>query len=307
MWVECKIWGINMLSKNNKILFLMLAPALIIIMATSVYPLGYSFWLSTHYWKMDVSSSPSAFTGLENYIRCLTDSNFWGTVSVTLEFTIISVLISVVLGLGMAIILQKPGKYNSVVKATLIFPYAISPALKGVSWRFMLNPNYGIYDKILGFIFPFAKDYLWLGNAFSSIFWLAMSETWGWAPLIALMFIGALGSISPSVFEAAKLDGVNNFQLFWKITFPLLKPIILVITLLKTIFSLKMFDQVVTMTGGGPGRATQTLNYYIYKTGFSFLDMGYAAALACILILGLFVFVFGYMKAISGSSGKGLN
>lgn len=288
-----------MLSKNKRLLFLMLTPALLVIIVTSVYPLFYSLWLSFHYWNMSKSKTPQAFVGLENYIRVVGDSNFWGTVLVTLEYTVISVVISIVIGLAMAIVLQKPGKYNTFVKSTLIFPYAISPALKGVSWRFMLNPNYGIYDRILDFFFPFAKDFLWLGSPFSALFWVAMSEVWGWAPLIALMFIGALGSISPSVFEAARLDGVNGIQLFTKITLPLLKPIIVVITLLKTIFSLKMFDQVVTMTGGGPGRATQTLNYYIYQNAFRFLDMGYGAALACILVVSLGFLIFGYIKSLS--------
>ena len=94
-----------------------------------------------------------------------------------------------------------------------------------------------------------------------------MSETWGWAPLIALMFVGALGSIGTDIFNAAKIDGATNWEVFRHITLPLLKPVILIVTLLKTIFSLKMFDQVVTMTGGGPGKATQTINYYIYQIG----------------------------------------
>ena len=203
----------------------------------------------------------------------------------------------------MALVLQKPSRFNTVVKTTLIFPFAVAPALKGYSWRFMLNPSWGVYDTMLDTIFPFAADVVWLSNAFWAQFWLAMSEVWGWAPLIALMFIGALGSISPSIFEAAKVEGANNFELFWNITLPLLKPVIIIITLLKTIFSLKMFDQVVTMTGGGPGRATQTLNFYVYLNGFRFIDMGYASALAYLLIIALTVFAILYVKALYGKGG----
>jgi multiple sugar transport system permease protein len=180
----------------------------------------------------------------------------------------------------------------------LIFPFAISPALKGYSFRFMLNPSYGVIDQLLDFFFPFAADIVWLSHQLWALFWLAFTEMWGWAPLIALMFIGALGSISPDIFESAKVEGANNWQLFRYITLPLLSPVIVIITLLKTIFSLKMFDQVVTMTGGGPGRATQTLNYYVYQAGFINLDMGYAAALAYILIVAMTIFAYFYVRAL---------
>ena len=126
-----------------------------------------------------------------------------------------------------------------------------------------------------------------------------MSETWGWAPLIALMFVGALGAISPDIFNAAKIDGATNWEVFRHITLPLLRPVILIVTLLKTIFSLRMFDQVVTMTGGGPGKATQTINYYIYQIGFGrSLDMGYASAIAYILVVLLSIFAFFYVKVL---------
>jgi multiple sugar transport system permease protein len=185
----------------------------------------------------------------------------------------------------------------------LIFPFAVAPALKGFSWRFMLNPSFGIYDTIIDAVLPFAADITWLASPFWAIWWIAFSEIWGWAPLIALMFVGALGSINPEVFESAKIDGVTNWKLFWKITLPLLKPIIVIITLLKTIWSMKMFDQIVTMTGGGPGRATQFLNYYIYLHGFRYIDMGYAASLAVILLAAMTIFTIFYVKSIYQRGG----
>ena len=125
---------------------------------------------------------------------------------------------------------------------------------------------------------------------------LAMSETWGWAPLIALMFVGALGSIDPYIFESARIDGANSWQIFRRITLPILRPVILIIVMLKTIFSLKMFDQVVTMTGGGPVRATQTINFYIHQVGFvRSLDIGYASALSYILVVALTIVAAGYI------------
>ena len=287
--------------KNAK--FLLIAPTVLVVFAVTVYPLVSTFILSFREWRLDRSPTPGDFVGLDNYARAFSDRFFWNSVVVTSTFTVISVVMSIVIGLSMALILQKPGKFNTLVKTTLIFPFAVSPVLKGFSWRFMLNPSWGVYDSLIDFFVPAMADIVWLAHPFWAQFWLAVSEVWGWAPLIALMFIGALGSISLDIFESAKVEGANNFQLFWYITLPLLRPVIIIVTLLKTIFSLKMFDQVVTMTGGGPGRMTQTLNYYVYLNGFRYIDMGYASALACLLIVALTIFAVLYVRALYGKEG----
>ncbi len=283
--------------------YLLLAPALIIIGLTTIYPLMNSFLLSFQKWKLSQSQAPQGFVGLDNYVRAFQDPYFLNSAVVTLLFTLISVAMTIVLGLGMALILFKPTRSNTLVRAMLIFPYAVSAALKGYSWRFMLMPEYGIYNEMINAVFPFTENIIWLAEPFWALFWLATSEVWGWAPLYALMFIGSLGSIPPEIWEAAKVDGANSAQVFFKITLPMLKPVLVVATLLKTIFSLKLFDQVVTMTGGGPGRATQTLNYYVYQQGFRFLDMGYASALAYLLLIALGIFAYLYVKVLYGRQG----
>jgi len=275
-----------------------LGPALVIVFATITYPLVSALITSFRDWQLNESPEPEGFVGLSNYGRVLADGGFWNSVWATLLFTVISVALTMVLALGMALILQGPGKLKAFAKTMLIFPFAVAPALKGFSWRFMLNSDYGVYDAMIGAALPFARNVVWLGEPLWAMVSLAMSEVWGWAPLIALMFIGALGSIDPEVQEAARVDGATGLQLFLRITLPLLAPVILVATLLKTIWSLKMVDQVVTMTGGGPGNSTETLNYYVYRQGFSFLDMGYASALAWVSVLGVAVFAIFYVRVL---------
>jgi multiple sugar transport system permease protein len=279
--------------------YFLLFPALVVIAVTSTYPLIYSFWLASRRWLISESPAPQFFVGFENFQRALTDSGFLMVARTSFIYTAISVLMSVVLGLAIALILQKPGIMTTLTKTLLIFPFAISPALKGYTFRYMLNPETGILNSFINYLFPVTKDLIWLGNTGWALFWLAMTEVWGWAPLVALMFLGALGSISTSIFEAAKLDGTNNVQLFFRITLPLLMPIVLTITLLRTIFSLKMFDQVVTMTNGGPGGSTQTFNYLIYQTGFRFMDMGYAAAMASVLVVIMAIISSLYVKSLA--------
>ncbi|MCZ6831719.1 MAG: sugar ABC transporter permease [Gammaproteobacteria bacterium] len=127
---------------------------------------------------------------------------------------------------------------------------------------------------------------------------LAVTEIWGWAPLIALIFLGALATINLEILEAAKVDGATEWQTFWRVTLPILSPVLLLITLLRIIFSLRVIDQVFTMTGGGPGDATETLNFFVYKTGFQFFDIGYASALAYILMALLYAVAYLYVKAL---------
>lgn len=282
-----------------------LGPAIAILLATVTYPLLSALDTSFRQWKLNESSGPQGFVGLDNYSRVLSDPGFWNSVRVTLLFTIVSVGLTLVIALGMALLLQGPGRLRAVAKTMLIFPYAVAPALKGFSWRFMLNNDFGIYDKIANIILPFTHNIVWLAQPFSAIFALAMSEVWGWAPLIALMFIGGLGSIDQEVQEAARVDGATSLQVFFRITLPLLAPVIIIATLLKTIWSLKMIDQVVTMTGGGPGSSTETLNYYVYRQGFAFLDMGYASALAWISVLGAAVFAIIYVRVLMRQGSVG--
>lgn len=315
--------------KNKLIVWVLLAPALLVVALTTTYPLLAALYFSFHDYKLTSSVNwaieiggdslinfvPSALS-LDNYTKAFSDDRFINSVVVTLEFTIISVAMSVVLGLAIALLLQKDGFWQRVTKSMLIMPFAISAALKGYSWRFMLNENFGIFDLLIdNFIImpinffiglwnalPFgdlqeiSTKIVWLGDAFWAKFMLAFSESWGWAPLIALMFLGALGSIDPHIFESARIDGAGNWALFRRITLPMLRPVLLIIIMLKTIFSLKMFDQVVTMTGGGPIRATQTMNFYVHQVGFvRGLDIGYASAISYILVIALTIVAAGYV------------
>lgn len=281
---------------------LLLGPAVLVVLATTTYPLISAFLSSLRNWQFIYSPNPGAWVGLQNYAQALGDAGFINAIVVTLEFTALSVVLSMTVALAMALVLYKPGRINVITRALLIFPFAVSPALKGYSWKFMLDPGYGVYAKMIGFVFPPAQGYLWLTHQGWALFWLAVSEVWGWGPLMALMFIGALSAISPEIFEAAGMDGASRWATFRYIMLPLLRPILLTAMLLKIIFSLKLFDQVVTMTGGGPGDATQTLNYYVYQAAFRDFNMGYASALAIILVVALSIFAFVYIKLVMGKA-----
>jgi multiple sugar transport system permease protein len=284
--------------RSGSLRWALLGPALAIIGLTVIYPLIASFISSFRQWRLIDSPDPGPFVGLANYSRALTDAGFLNSLAVSGVYIVLSVSLTLILGLGIALILQKPTPLNILTRTLLIFPFAVAPVLKGFSWRFMLNPEYGVYAKMLGAIFPPLRGYNWLGYDFSALLAIAFSEIWGWAPLFALMFIGAIGSIPAEATEAARIDGATSFQIFRKITLPLLAPVIYIVALLKIISAFKMFDQVAIMTGGGPGDSTQTLYYFVYQVAFRNLDMGYASALSYILVVIMAIISTFYVRTL---------
>ncbi|WP_078412624.1 carbohydrate ABC transporter permease [Priestia abyssalis] len=284
---------------NQKLFkYVLLAPAFILIAATTFYPLMRSFWISLHEWDLKTSAEMGPFIGLDNYIRAFSDSQFWHSVGVTLIFATSTVVLTLTLSIIVALLLSKDKKYLSYLRAVLIIPFAMSPALIGFSWRFMLNSDYGLFDKIIGFLIPPLSDVVWLGTSTTAMMALISVVVWIWLPFMSLMFISGLMGMPGEVFEAAKMDGATPLKTLFHITLPMLKPIILIASILMTMFTLKAFDPVVTMTRGGPGDSTEVLNFFIYKTGFRYFDMGYSSALGYILALITIVFVVIYMRRL---------
>jgi len=284
--------------RSGSLRWALLGPGLLVIALTVVYPLVSSFVSSFRQWRLIDSPTPGPFIGFQNYTRAFSDAGFLNSLGVSAIYMVISVTLTLLLGLGIALLLQKPTPLNIFTRTLLIFPFAVAPVLKGFSWRFMLNNEYGVYAKLIGAIIPPLSDYVWLGHQLSALFVIAFSEIWGWAPLFALMFIGAIGSIPAEATEAARVDGATNVQIFFKITLPLLAPVIYIVALLKIISAFKMFDQIAIMTGGGPGDSTQTLYYYVYQVAFRNLDMGYASALSYILVVIMAVISTFYVRTL---------
>lgn len=278
--------------------FIFIVPTLVVLTATAFYPMGFALLTSFRRWKLTSSPEPGKFIGLENYARALGDENFINSVKVTFEVVAISVPLSVFLGLAFALLLQKQSRLNNFARVFLILPFTVAPALKGYLWRFMLNPDFGVFDRIVDTFIPALADFVWLEKPFWSVFMLSFTEVWGWAPLIALIFIGGLSTIDQEILDAARVDGTNRFQTMIYVTLPMLRPLILLVVVLRIIYSMRLFDQVVTLTGGGPGNATETLNFFIYKNAFRFWDLGYASAVGYILMIMLFIMTYLYVRLL---------
>ena len=182
--------------------------------------------------------------------------------------------------------LRRAGVLQSLTRAVLILPFAMSPALIGVSFRFMFNGEFGVFTQLLDML-PFFKGVIWLAAPGYSMAALIFSDVWHWFPYMTLIILGGLAAIPVETEEAALIDGASPMQALFYVIIPQLKGVLAVVIVLKTIFALKMFDQVVTLTGAGPGITTQTFAHYVYTIGFVHYDMGLASALAWILTLAL--------------------
>lgn len=279
--------------------WVLLAPALMFVGAMALFPLGYSLILSFREWKLAKSNVAGDFVGLANYTNLLTDDpDFFEAIRVTAIFITADVLITVAVALAGALLLHRAGRLNSLARTLLILPFVMSPALIGISFRFFLNAEYGVVAHVVGVLIPAMKGTVWLADSTLSMAAVVASDVWHWAPYMTLVMLGGLASIPGETQEAARIDGASSWAVFRDITWPQLLPVVSVVLVLKTVFALKAFDTIYTLTNGGPGNSTKTLAYFVYEQGFNYYDMGYAAASAYILTAVLLVMAGFYLRLI---------
>lgn len=278
--------------------YIFLVPALLLVVGTTLWPVLSALTTSLRDWRLKRSPVPQKWVGLDNYALALEEPEFWNALTVTGTFVVLDVLITVAIALGLALLLRRAGVLQSMVRAVLILPFAVSPALIGVSFRFMLNGEHGVLAKGFAAAFPWLADVVWLATPGYAMAALIASDVWHWFPYLTLMFLGGLAAVPKETEEAAEIDGASPFQTIVLVVLPQMRSIIAVAAILKTIFALKMFDQVATLTGGGPGITTQTLAHYTYSVGFQHYDMGLASALAVLLTTALVAVGFAYIRLV---------
>jgi multiple sugar transport system permease protein len=277
--------------------YVLLLPALALVLGTTLWPVASALTTSLRDWRLKRSPVPQKWVGFENYLVALDEPEFWNALKVTAVFVTINVLLTVAVALVLALLLRRAGVLQSLVRAVLILPFAVSPALIGVSFRFMLNGEHGVLAKAFSCL-PGLADVVWLATPGYAMAALILSDVWHWFPYLTLMFLGGLAAIPKETEEAAEIDGATPLQSIFLVVLPQMKGVIAVGLILKSIFALKMFDQVATLTGGGPGITTQTLAHYTYSVGFVHYDMGLASALAVVLTAILVAVGVVYIRLI---------
>ncbi|THE11849.1 sugar ABC transporter permease [Bacillus timonensis] len=269
-------------------------PALITMAATVLYPIIWSFKISLFESKGMMTSGP--FVGLENYIYVLKSKLFQEALWQTIGFVAATIFIELVLGFAIALVLNRNLPGSKLFRILFTLPLMISMIVAGLQWRWLFADQYGVINNIIG---SFGiEGPLWLGSVWGARASVLLANVWLAAPFSILVLLAALAALSDDLYEAARLDGANSFQMFWRITLPLLKPTILLILVLRLSDSFRLFDLVYIMTNGGPGGSTEVLSTFIYKNTFTNLNFGTGAAASFLVMILIMVICFILFKIL---------
>jgi multiple sugar transport system permease protein len=280
---------------NRTVPYLFLAPAAIVLGIALIYPVGYMVWASFLNWNPSQRIGEAEFVGLANYARLMSDPQFRESFGVTLSFAAIVVTVEMLLGVGLALLLDRELRGMTVLRTLFILPMMIAPIVVGLMWRYMYHPTVGTFNRTLtalGFEpIPWLSESTW---AFVSV---VIADVWQWTPFIFILSLAALQSLPRSAMEAARIDGSTPFQTMLYIKLPLMLPVLIVTALLRLIDAFKVLEVILVMTNGGPGLATEILSLRIARTASEFRELGTAAAMSnlllgllMILTLGMFLF-----------------
>lgn len=258
----------------------MMLPLLLILVLILAYPLLYSIWISFRNVEI-LKADQNDFVGLAQFIKAIQQPLYWTAVKNTFTFLFVAVSLEFVLGFSLALALKKQKRFANFTRAILLTPIFVTPVAVGLMFRFLLNNQLGLIPILLEKI-GIQIDYFGTQTA---LFTIALIDVWQWTPFVMLMLLAGLESLPKEPYEAAQVEGANSWQIFTKITVPLLKPVILIALLIRSLDALRVFEYVYVITAGGPGTATETLQYYVYKVGFGYYRLSEAAASAWIIVL----------------------
>ncbi len=259
----------------------LLAPAVGLRLFTAVYPYVQAVQLS--FYDYNPAFPPKRWIGFDNYQKALNDIVIRTSLSFTVIFVVASTILQIILGLGVAVLLNRRFPGRGLVRAINLIPWAIPMVVVAVGFRWMLDPQYGIFNDLLDRIFGINVP--WLTRFWPARVAVIGTNVWKSTPFLAIVFLAALQAIPQDTIEASRVDGANRVQSFFGITLPLLMPQVVVIGLFMLVWQLASFDLIFAMTGGGPGYATQVLAYSIYQVAFTGLNYGYASAISMILFV----------------------
>ncbi|KAJ54615.1 ABC transporter permease [Actibacterium mucosum KCTC 23349] len=284
------------LARANRLTpYVFMAPAAVIMVIALLYPLGYMVYGSFRAWDPSQNISETEFVGLKNYITLWFDPSFRESLGVTLKFAISVVAVEMVLGVGLALLLDRNIRGMSILRTLFILPMMIAPVVVGLMWRYMYHPTVGTFNRFLKSIGLDGVD--WLGQ--HALLSVIIADIWQWTPFIFILTLAALQSLPQSALEAAKIDGAGGWQQIWHIKLPLMMPVLIVTCLLRLIDAFKVLEVILVMTEGGPGLSTEILALRISRTATEFRELGVAAAMSnylLMLLLLLTVAMFAFNK-----------
>jgi multiple sugar transport system permease protein len=276
----------------------MLAPALAVIALVAAYPICYAIWLSLNEYSV-ITPGLSRFVGLDNYIDALGSAQFWEAMETTILFTVISVGLELVIGLGMALVMHRAFRGRALLRAVVLVPWAILTVVTAITWRTIFEPELGFVNTMLTALSLPGGDVVWLGEEGYALAVMIFADVWKTAPFMALLLLAGLQGIPDELHDAAKVDGANAWQRFRSITLPLLVPAITVALIFRTLDALRVFDLPYVLTKGANG--TETLSLLAQAELVANRNTGLGSALAVLTFITVMGISFLYIRFMGGN------
>jgi ABC-type sugar transport system permease subunit len=264
---------------DRRLGYLMVAPAIVLLLAVTAYPLVYNLWNSFHAENLSEVTGQGGWVGFDNYSRMFQSSEFLAALLRTLAFAGISVAIETVLALGLALMLHRKFRGRGLLRVAVLIPWAVPTVVSATLWKTMFDPRSGFVDYIFGL------HITWLAGIWTSWVAIFVADAWKNIPFIALILLSGLQVIPTEVYEAARIDGATWWQSFRRLTLPMLKPALAVALIFRLLSGLLVFDVIYIMTGGGPGLSTETLSFLNWQTFLVNTDFGLGGAISVMLVV----------------------
>jgi multiple sugar transport system permease protein len=276
----------------------MVGPSLAVIALVAAYPICYAIWLSLNEYSV-ITPGLSRFVGLDNYTEALGSSEFWEAMRTTVLFTVISVALELVLGLGMALVMHRAFRGRALLRAVVLVPWAILTVVTAITWRTIFEPELGFVNSTLSSLGLPGGDVVWLGEEGYALAVMILADVWKTAPFMALLLLAGLQGIPDDLYDAAKVDGATTWQRFRRVTLPLLIPAITVALIFRTLDALRIFDLPYVLTKGANG--TETLSLLAQKELVTNRNTGLGSALAVLTFLTVMGISFLYIRFMGGN------
>jgi len=258
---------------------LFVIPTIVFLILINIFPLLYSLILSFADYSAISGKSPD-FIGIQNYREILNDPHIWKSLYITMKYVIISVCGQLVVGFGIALLLNRAIPFKGTITTLLMLPMMMSMAIVGLFWKLLYSPSWGIINYMLGL-----EKFVWISNPKMALLAIAITDIWMWSPFVMLLSLAGLSAIPQHLYEAAAIDRASRWFTFRRITLPLVTPLLMIAVIFRTMEAFKTFDLAFIMTGGGPGTATEMIAIKLYNMAFPQWQTGKSCALAYILLI----------------------
>ncbi len=272
---------------DRALAWLFVGPTILLLLAFNIFPLIWTIALSFTSYRANRPNADLVWVGGANYSRVLADEDIWANMQATAHFLCWSITLELLLGFGLALLLNKRFKGHSFWSTAILLPMMLAPAVVGTFWKYFFEPQYGIFNHIVA-AFGVAPGFTMLGDTALSPWAIVLVDTWMWTPYVMLLLLAGLRSIPSYLYEAAEIDRASEWTKFWRITLPMVLPFIVLALLFRLIENFKMFDLVDQLTNGGPGSVTELASIHLKREAFEKWRTGYSSALAIILFVAIY-------------------